>query len=125
MVALIASSIWRVMSIISFSPFELTVMIVVITDISITIENSTFILLYDELRPFDEAPVTLNKNFLMNLQLFCISLAPNVSLRSTDEMYKDWFKTADGTLGAKLLVNRKKVFAKIRGLSLSFPNRLC
>jgi hypothetical protein len=100
-------------------------MIVVITDISITIENSTFILLYDELRPFDEAPVTLNKNFLMNLQLFCISLAPNVSLRSTDEMYKDWFKTADDTLGAKLLVNRKKVFAKTRGLSLSFPNRLC
>src|SRR5215213_3187244 len=80
MVALIASSIWRVMSIISFSPFGLTVMIIVITDISITIENSTFILLYDQLRPFDEAPVTSNKNFLMNLQLFCISLAPNVSL---------------------------------------------
>jgi hypothetical protein len=52
------------MSIISFSPFELIVMIVVITDISITIENSTFILLYDELRPFDEAPVTKTKIFL-------------------------------------------------------------
>ena len=125
MVALIASSIWRVMSIISFSPFELTVMIVVITDISITIENSTFILLYDEPRPFDEAPVTLNKNFIMNLQLFCISLAPNVSLRSTDEMSKDWFKTADGNLGAKLTCEHKKGFAKNRGLSLSFPNRLC
>jgi hypothetical protein len=112
MVALIASSIWRVMSIISFSPFELTVMIVVITDISITIENSTFILLYDELRPFDEAPVTSNKNFLMNLQLFCISLAPNVSLRSTDEMSKDWFKTADGTLGAKLTCEQKKSIRK-------------
>jgi hypothetical protein len=87
-------------------------MIVVITDISITIENSTFILLYDELRPFDEAPVTLNKNFLMNLQLFCISLAPNVSLRSTDEMSKDWFKTADGTLGTKLTCEQKKSIRK-------------
>jgi hypothetical protein len=40
--------------------------------------------------------------------LFCISLAPNVSLRSTDEMSKDWFKTADGTLGAKLTCEHKK-----------------
>jgi hypothetical protein len=60
------------MSIISFSPFELTVIVLVITDISITIEDSSFILLYDEPRAFDEALVASDKNFLISLQLFAL-----------------------------------------------------
>jgi hypothetical protein len=49
------SSVWRVMSIISPSPFELTVITFVITDIHYN-KNSAFILLYD-LRLFDEVCV--------------------------------------------------------------------
>ena len=60
MLAFIASSIWCVMSIISFSPFELTVIVLVITGIPITIENSSFILLYDEITLFDGVLVTSN-----------------------------------------------------------------
>jgi hypothetical protein len=50
--ALMDSSVWRVMSIISLSPFELTVITFVITDIHYN-KNSVFILLYD-LQLFDE-----------------------------------------------------------------------
>jgi hypothetical protein len=56
--ALIASSVWRVMSIISFSPFELTVIMFLRTDIHYN-KNSAFILLYD-LQLFDEASVNAN-----------------------------------------------------------------
>jgi hypothetical protein len=47
-------------------------MVLVITGIPIRIENSSFILLYDELRPFDGTLLSSNKIFLEAYRCFAL-----------------------------------------------------
>ncbi|MDP8942367.1 MAG: hypothetical protein M3M84_07500 [Thermoproteota archaeon] len=114
------------MSIISFSPFELTVIVLVITGIPITIENSSFILLYDELRPFDGTLLSSNKIFLKAYSCFAVVEHLIISLSGVlTRSPRMGSGPPDDALSAKVFCWQREVFAKIRGLGFSSTNQLC